>query len=348
MTITTRHDIRAPRIVGIDLARGLAVLGMFIAHTIPRPDATELLVDGRSSILFATLAGVSLGLITGGEHPVARGLRRDRVLGILIRAAGIFVIGALLLLLDSEIAIILDYYGIMFVLLIPLLFLPRWLLAVVGAALVVAMPAIASTLPTVDTSSMDLAGAAQEYLFTGYYPALVWLPLLIAGLICTRSGLEKRATQLAMMAGGALAALVGYGAAALVSGISAEAHSGSTAELVGSGGLAIAIVGALTFVTAPERGAVGRRIRTLTWPLSATGSMALTVYVLQIVVLAVAVVLREDGRLDYPGWPLLLVLTLGSIAFCSLWRRFVGRGPLEKALGAAADLGRRRYPVSTP
>ena len=55
------------RIGGVDLARGLAVLGMFAAHLlwitepfdVLEPDTWIAVVSGRSSILFATLAGVS-------------------------------------------------------------------------------------------------------------------------------------------------------------------------------------------------------------------------------------------------------------------------------------------------
>ena len=66
------------RIAGVDLARGLAVIGMIAAHLLWIEDfdfadaATWVaVVDGRSSILFATLAGVSIGLVTGGSRPLA-------------------------------------------------------------------------------------------------------------------------------------------------------------------------------------------------------------------------------------------------------------------------------------
>lgn len=66
------------RIAGVDLARGLAVLGMLAAHLLwlgslswTEPSTWGAIVNGRSSILFATLAGVSLGLSTGGPRPRA-------------------------------------------------------------------------------------------------------------------------------------------------------------------------------------------------------------------------------------------------------------------------------------
>ena len=62
-----------PRIPGLDLARGLAVIGMLAAHlfTLPEIDWTDPvtwggIVGGRSSILFATLAGVSISIVTAG------------------------------------------------------------------------------------------------------------------------------------------------------------------------------------------------------------------------------------------------------------------------------------------
>ncbi|MFD8816420.1 hypothetical protein ACFV23_34305, partial [Streptomyces sp. NPDC059627] len=63
------------RLVGIDLARGLAVFGMYAAHV--GPDVTVggpvgFLLEtarGRSSALFALLAGFSLIIITGRAQP---------------------------------------------------------------------------------------------------------------------------------------------------------------------------------------------------------------------------------------------------------------------------------------
>ena len=64
---------QAPRFLGLDAARGLAVLGMVIAHSVltpawgSGPAALLGFVHGRSGILFATVAGVSLAIISGGS-----------------------------------------------------------------------------------------------------------------------------------------------------------------------------------------------------------------------------------------------------------------------------------------
>lgn len=65
---------RGGRLLGVDLARLLALLGMFATHLIvPVPDDGPGGVDGlfqlaagRSSALFALLAGVSLAIVTRG------------------------------------------------------------------------------------------------------------------------------------------------------------------------------------------------------------------------------------------------------------------------------------------
>ena len=58
------------RIVGVDTARGLAVLGMVTAHVGPDdawrttpPGGWSQLADGRPSALFVLLAGVGLALL---------------------------------------------------------------------------------------------------------------------------------------------------------------------------------------------------------------------------------------------------------------------------------------------
>ncbi|HEU5322919.1 MAG TPA: hypothetical protein VFX28_19090, partial [Methylomirabilota bacterium] len=62
------------RLVGVDVARALALLGMMATHILlPVTDGSlawpQALAGGRSSALFALLAGVSIALVTGGASP---------------------------------------------------------------------------------------------------------------------------------------------------------------------------------------------------------------------------------------------------------------------------------------
>ena len=349
----TRADDRlltgaGARIVGLDVARGLAIIGMFAAHVAPRADEAELFVDGRSSILFATLAGIALGVMTGQSRPTPRGSRADRLLGIGARAVILFVLGVTLAGLSSGVAIILDYYAIMFLLMIPVLFLKRWMLAVIAVMLVGLAPLLGAGQRDVNYDAGPVALVVDYYLLNGFYPVLIWLPFLVAGLISARSNLSRPLTQLLMMVLGLFFAVAGYGAALLVPGISAEAHSGSTAEVLGSGGFAIAVIGGLLWATAPERGRPGRITRAVLTPVAAAGAMALTLYTLQILALAALVAADENGTdqgllaWDYPGWPLLIGLSVASVVFAMLWRRLLGKGPLERVLALVTQPRRRR------
>jgi uncharacterized membrane protein YeiB len=325
------------RIVAVDVARGLAILGMLIAHVIPRPDDAELLVDGRSSILFASLAGVSLGLMTGGASPLPRAERAAARTSIAIRAVVLILLGLLLWLFPHGIAIILDYYGIMFLLLIPLLFANRLALAVVGAALLLIAPPLAAS------SAERVADPwALDWFLTGYYPALVWLPLLITGLIASRSDLTRLRTQLLLTAGGAAAMLLGYGSAILIPDVTAEAHSSTLAEILGSGGFAFTMLGVLLLVTSPRMGALAVALRAVLWPVAAAGSMPLTIYTGQILALTIAVFALSAGDtvvIDYTGWPLLIALIVGSLLFASGWRALFGTGPLELVMRRLSGQG---------
>lgn len=85
--------------------------------------------DGRSSALFATLAGVSLALMSRSTAREDRpGWRRLRV-KIAVRAAILLVLGVVLQLFGTPVVVILTAYAVMFLMSLPVLRLgSRWLL----------------------------------------------------------------------------------------------------------------------------------------------------------------------------------------------------------------------------
>jgi uncharacterized membrane protein YeiB len=327
------------RFAGVDAARGLAILGMLWAHT--AADGTrQALADGRSSVLFATLAGCSLGLLTGGARPVG-GAARWRALGaVALRGALLVLLGLALWTLGTPVAVVLDTYGVLFLALLPVVLAPArvvaavGLLAALGGPLVVA--AVGSDLDTPFTPER-LLHLPAEWFVTGYYPGVVWAAYLCAGLVAARAGLARRRTLVAMLAAGAATSALGYGGAAAL-GLDASAHADTTAEVLGSGGLAIAVVGALELLcSSAATGDVARRVLA---PLTAAGRMPLTIYTGQLLVLAVWLTTPAAG--DPPwieSWTLLGGLVLGSVAFALVWQRFVGRGPLERAMTLLTTVG---------
>ena len=68
MMITMAQTLRermgsSTRIIGLDVARALAVIGMIAAHLAPSTGAVYALTNGFPSAMFAILAGVSTALM---------------------------------------------------------------------------------------------------------------------------------------------------------------------------------------------------------------------------------------------------------------------------------------------
>ncbi|MFJ5306758.1 DUF418 domain-containing protein [Streptomyces sp. NPDC088350] len=219
------------RLIGIDLARGLAVLGMFSVHV--GPDVTVggpvgFLLEtarGRSSALFAVLAGFSLVIITGRPRPRTGRAGRQAAVRVVIRAAVLMVLGYALTALGSEVDVILSCYGLLFLTVLPLHRLRAATLALVAAVGALVLPQIlyavrkfieegtwADAVVQVDPlARISGTDGVVELLFTGDYPALTWAPFLIAGMAVTRLDLTRPGTRSRLALTGGAFAVLGYG-----------------------------------------------------------------------------------------------------------------------------------------
>ncbi|MCT1395007.1 DUF1624 domain-containing protein [Microbacterium sp. p3-SID338] len=376
---------RPPRILGLDVARGLAILGMAGAHVGVTeafewgdPTTWTDLVHGRSSILFALLAGVSIALMTGRDVLPERERLPSIRLNLVGRGAVIFVIGLALELLNTPIAVILTLYGLLYVAVIPVLrWRPRQLL--LGAAvLALAGPALLALLSAV---ALQPFGAGIGFVLYGTYPITVWLALVLGGMALGRLRVQELRTAVVALVVGVVLAAIGYGLGALGAGaglggtesiisstsassgsestsssfipddmmppsgwesypealaatdplgsmvravFAVDPHSGGTAEILGSGGFALAVVALCLLLSRPLR-----------WPLlplGALGSMPLTAYSLHVV--SVVLVAGPGGFIaDNAFWAL---TAIGLLLVTTLWAMFVGRGPLERLVGKGA------------
>ncbi|WP_378145265.1 DUF418 domain-containing protein [Cnuibacter sp. UC19_7] len=346
MTTTRALAALDRRIRGLDAARGLALLGMLYAHAIP-DGRTETVFDGRSSILFATIAGVSLGLMSGGERRLARGHRGRVAVSIAIRALLLIALGVGLTLLDTPLAIILDTYGFLFLVMLPLLFAPWIVAAVVGVLAVVAGPILVEALMRLHGDPSSAFGAAtRDWAYfpyewiAGHYPALVWIAYLVIGLLIARAGVLRRRTQIALVAGGGAVTLVVYVGAALL-GDPVREHTNTTWEALAGGGLAAAVIGLLTWLLDVTPARMRTVLGWVTYPLRAAGSMPVTLYTGQVVAIALVIATgaAPAGFLAWQSVPLFATLLLASLAFASLWHILFEQGPLEWIM---ARLARRR------
>ena len=206
------------------MARCLALLGMVATHVLdertPTGDLTvaQALAGGRASALFAVLAGVSIALMTGRRQPTGGTARRRVSVGLAVRALLIAVIGLLLGELGSGIAVILTYYGLLF--LVALLFIglrPASLLVLVAGWVVVA-PAVSHLVrphlpergfasPTLGQLVSEPLALLSELTFTGYYPVVPWTAYVLVGLAIGRLDLGSRRTSVVVAGTGAALAV---------------------------------------------------------------------------------------------------------------------------------------------
>lgn len=345
---------------------------MIATHTLLAPLPGEdrplwhWLSSGRASALFAVLAGVSLALMSGGARPPRGRARASATVALAVRAVLIAAAGLALGELDSGLAVILTYYGVLFLLGLPFLGLGTrrllwlaggWLVAAPVAAYLLADRLPARTFEVPSFHRLDDPGVVlSEVLVTGYYPVLTWLAYLLVGLGAGRLDLRRRGNDVRLMVGGlglaaaaqALAELLPpaenaadfHGAVPPGSGwdqlLVADPHSGTPLDLATTTGSALAVIGFCLLVARllPRWGERALAV------VSGAGTMSLTLYSLHVL-------------LHTPDWPpedygaaalrahVAVVLVVGAV-FVGLRRS----GPLEwavrRASGATARLVVRR------
>lgn len=361
--MTTRVDARRrvdrpSRIDGVDAARGLALIGMFVAHVAPPVASADLtaliaIADERPRLLFALAAGIGLGFMSGGTMPITEGrdmLRRQ----IAIRAVILIAMGLLIAVtLHPLVYIILDVYGVAFLLLLPLVFVPPRVALGIGIPLLVVAPALAeaasrtTVVEDLQTTSLQLL---VDWAVSGAYPVIVWVPVMLIGLALARLDLGSPRVVAVAAVVGASAAAVLLPIAALLPGAEMVREASwavplrASIEAVGNVGVGVVIVAGMLLITSFARPAVRRVGSAVLSPATAMGSMPLSIYTLHLVVIAAAIRV-ENGFSTDDSFELLVGLIVGSMVFAWLWRRYLGRGPFERVLRWAS--GRSRADVTT-
>ena len=189
---------------------------MVAAHVLDerRPDGTltrtDWVVDGRASALFAVLAGASLVLL----H------RRTSRVGLAVRALLVALLGLALGELGTGVAVILTYYGVLFLLGLPFVGLRARALFAWAAAWVVVAPVVSHLVrphlaprsgPSPAFDQLEHPGhLLAELVLTGYYPCLPWLAYLLLGMAIGRCDLRSRAVQGRLVLGGLAVAVVAF------------------------------------------------------------------------------------------------------------------------------------------
>lgn len=368
-----------PRLLGVDLARFTAIVGMMAAHL--------LLIDGNiawlekatsgfPSTLFAVLGG--FGVVFATKRYLVGNQRKAAVVSLIARGAVVLILGLMLELLPNHpISVILVYYGTVIMISSILILLPQYVLLLLTITLVFVSPFVLHAVTQTPDISVVVGGldyttpwsVLLSVFVTGTYPVLTWIVYFSMGILFARA-LTNRTTPNAQMrvsfTAGAIglslavaAQLIGsWRLAEIASGLAernqltpaevvsflevnqngapplggwnaillASPHSGTTLDMLRTGGTSLFIIALFLIVTA--------NISVLPMWLKIIakgGSTALTIYVLHIVMTAFTY-----SALDYSTelspwwltysfyWQFAVILALSTVLV--LINR---RGPLE-------------------
>ncbi|WP_298582629.1 heparan-alpha-glucosaminide N-acetyltransferase domain-containing protein [uncultured Kocuria sp.] len=216
------------RSVGVDAARGLALVAIMCVHILPmsyaatgKPTVTWILFPGDSPALFALLAGTGLAFTSGGRRPFrGREMTAARV-GIVVRALLLLLLGLLIGLLmppEPPAYNILIYFAAYFLLALPFLGLGSRALFAGAAVFLVAGPLLLHLLgdslpgfslynPTFATLAAEPLAVLGQLLLTGTYPALPYLAYVLTGMAIGRLNLRRRDVQVRLLVVGAALAV---------------------------------------------------------------------------------------------------------------------------------------------
>lgn len=212
------------RIVGLDAARGAAVIGMIAVHLLPacneytgEPTAIWKMCAGNAAALFAVLAGISVALSTGANNPHVGIKWRRSCVSLVTRALLTLVIGLALDQLDVDVYNILPYYGVMFLLAVPLTRLRirhllelAFLFAFIGPLVVFATNSRVDYVTILNPNFHNLFETPLDVVITlfvgGTYPVVTWMTYLCLGMAVCRMNLKWLTTQAQLTVCGAVIA----------------------------------------------------------------------------------------------------------------------------------------------
>lgn len=345
--VTTRRVHQRDRVLALDAARGLAVVGMIAVNIGPRGgeslgEVLYRLPYGRASLLFVLLGGIGLSLLT---RRAREGEMAIPWTSLLWRIAVLLGVGLSLEMLDHGVAVILPTYASLILLAAPLIRAPSKLLLMLAGLTTVAGPLmwilrqmlLGAELSRAPITEMDtLPAALDNMLLSGPYPLVVWGAPFLLGLWLGRQDLSSSVTSTRMIIWGAAATVAGRAASQILVAsfgepqdnvswdriFTAVGHSQMPFWLISGVGSAVLLLGLLLKVHDWSR-----------WwlrPFIALGALAFTAYVGHLVILSGII---RPGPQDLSGGIMASTGTvLALMTFACLWQARLGRGPMERAL----------------
>ncbi|WP_411830749.1 DUF418 domain-containing protein [Paenibacillus graminis] len=192
----------AGRLIALDAARGLAVIGMYLQH-FALNEWNASIVSGNTTLLFVLCGGISYSIMAQRmkERNTEAASFRARMLA---RAVFVDLIGYLLIMFNTPYGVILPAYAALFVLALMLVHRSTRVLLATAVALWLLAPPL-----------MILGGSilSKAYLLEdiagGPMSALALAPAFVAGLVIGRLDLARIRTALSLAGSGLVMVVTG-------------------------------------------------------------------------------------------------------------------------------------------
>lgn len=374
-------NIHSPRrILGLDLARAVAVAGMVVVNyrivmsglepASGLSASLEHFVEGKAVALFIVLAGIGATL---GSRRVRQGSPQDRRKAQLTlgkRALFLYLFGWLFMLVWP--ADILHFYGLFLLCGAILLFQKTQILVGVGiGAWAVGFIYLVGgdffrdwNLVTLSYEGLDTwSGFFKSQFFNGFHPFFPWVTFYLVGMVVGRLDLRDPKIQGRILGFSSLVFAVFLGLSwSFTKGLDL-AMSPETFRMlllptplppmpiypiIGSSAALVVLALCLRWGDW-----IARTPRSNPHPLVATGQLAFTLYVAHVMVGMAT--LESQGLLygqtvDFAVSQALLFFVL-SVVFATIWRRYFRRGPLEWLMRwstSSSSTDREKRNQSTP
>lgn len=356
----------AGRVDAVDVARGVALVGMMLVHLTSDPPWGDMIAAGRAAPLFAMLAGVALSLVHRRDPHGVGSVRATCGRAVLLIAMGL----SLGSLDDMPVYVILAYYGLMIVVALPFRRLGTRVLLAVAIAWTVLAPILllwlqVENVPHAPTQT-ELSDVQHPWslltklLVWGAYPCAVWFAYVLVGLLVGRLDLTDARVAVGLVLGGGLmlAVALGIGSIGIARGVFDDwsvrgwrqlfehgpypfdvatwnelwlvgEHTSRPLNVVSAIGSALLVIGLCAVLVGTPW------LRVYLEPLRAAGAMTLTLYTVHVLwtwryATRAADELVPTAQLT--GWDVWFLQVAVLLAAATLWQRFVGRGPLESVV----------------
>jgi len=350
------------RILGFDLARGLAIIGMVFVNfkVVMATEGTSFLyqaldlLTGKAAALFIVLAGIGMTLMYEGAKRKNNSAQMWQVkVTLLKRAAFLLLVGLSYYVVWP--ADILHYYGVFIFIGVWLLAASRVWLQAVSILLIIGYPVLLgffdyetgwdfSTLSYTDFFTVQ--GFFRNLFFNGFHPVIPWLAFLLTGMWVGRIDLNNVRRRNRVMIISLAVFIVFKSLSVFLVFLTTKLIPNEAEELcyllgtepmpplffymVTAGSLAIFIISASVSITPKYSNALFIK------QMISTGQLALSNYFFHVMIGMFGIALFYDEiesafSIEFVFF-YALIFNVILIVFSHLWRRKYKRGPIEQLM----------------